>query len=1343
MATATATAQTLFLSEWIRHAVEGVDLPTLSTSTNEFLFTSFGSDPSQWPANIRNSIAVCSGDYLMSALRVARSLANQICVAEDIAAQDGNVNMLPTLPLPGTSWADRVLVHLRNDNTNRLLFNIDLLVTDYSNADNSSADKARLEHRMQRIHSLGIVFYEIFSGGERPVAEQLLEQRLQSARETAHSHANEEEQVGETSSFGSSRQNNSNQIEGDLQLSSQSLLADLDPLLNLDNYGPIDLAGELSIFDDIEDEYNLLSSNDADGVDNSDDHADADGDDAVVQRSENPRRKRQSQNENYNNIRSVSVEPLKAKGIPRSLCDLIVNMMDCMNGTLSGGDAYQKMSEVRDDLQLMLDKPSIYLYDQDMGKLSTNGLQFGTTSFGRNAELSTIKDAYSRSVLSYSGSELVLISGPSGSGKSLLAHEFGQYVLTAGGGIILSGKFDQLHLGKPFSALASAFDDYCGVLLQDTGPFSILEALASKLRLSLGPEAYHLTKIIPNLAIILGSVDTIGSTYHDEGCVNPQKRLQYLLCQFVDVITELICAPLTLFLDDLQWADLESIAVVSRLLAAPSRRGYFFFLGCCREGDINEEHPLWKLLNMADMLGLGCTNVKLSYMAEETLNTMVSETLHLSPRLTRPLSSIIYHKTKGNPLFVSRLMISLNNEGLLHPSLSRRRWEWNKEKIQNQNLPDDVAIFLTNSIAGLPKELQSSLFILSCFGASSKISFVEILEKALERQLLVNLDLAVKEGLLDKTDDQYRFTHDRIQEAAYNHMGSTERCVSHFAFGIALSSLLNIDDDGVLFAATNQLNLGGPEAVEDESQNVLVATLNLRAGKKAMSMSDYGAAYSYFDNGISFLRKNHWKEQYNLSLELFELGSGCALTINNTTSFTILSEQVLFYGHSFEDKLTVLYHTTCAMAFSSKLPVAIEKGLDILAQLGIDLRGYEQSSMEAVVHETHDLLTGCDDDDLLNSRLVTDPTMIMAMKFLGKLLLGMTQIMPKSVPYVTQRIIKLSLLHGMSPVSPIGFVYHGSSIAMLGDIAEGYHYVKLAFSLLDKVGSRESAGEVFAIGTQVRAYVEPFQAALEYYNEGYAAAMTAGDVNMAALIRSMLHAGSFFSGVNIQTVRELYVNIFRFMEENRQITWLIHSQWVQRSIIKLIGAEDDLKYFSEEQQILVTNNSALKTYCYQKAYISFMFRSYDDTKYYAMKYFVCSDKAWANTLFVNHSVHAFYMGLISFWVARTSREQEWNERGNDFKSALKRWTESSEWTFENKWYLLEAEESYCNRNFVEAKSFYEKAISSAKKHKVRRGMKVNESEYSCVVFPSHYSLSLTHICVCLFFVVRTRRSVGL
>ena len=219
------------------------------------------------------------------------------------------------------------------------------------------------------------------------------------------------------------------------------------------------------------------------------------------------------------------------------------------------------------DLQLMLDKPSVYLYNQDMGRLSTTGT--GATVFGRNAELSTIKEVYRRTVSGDSELVTITISGRSGTGKSLLAYEFGKYVLSDGGsGILLTGKFDQLEQRKPFSALASAFNQYCGLLLQNSGLASSRNKLAHQISISLGRDAYHLAKLIPNLANILGLEMRVK---HDAGCANPQKRLQYLLCRFMEVISisSTFAAPVTLFLDDLQWADSTSIEVVNQLLYLP------------------------------------------------------------------------------------------------------------------------------------------------------------------------------------------------------------------------------------------------------------------------------------------------------------------------------------------------------------------------------------------------------------------------------------------------------------------------------------------------------------------------------------------------------------------------------------------------------------------------------------------------------------------------------------------------------------------------------------------------------------------------------------------------------
>eukprot|EP00984_Skeletonema_dohrnii_P005559 scaffold1963_cov89-Skeletonema_dohrnii-CCMP3373.AAC.1 len=385
------------LSEWIRR--------TLNEAANRI-----PAPVHSLTAEVRDTLALCSDDYLLPALRVAWSLADQLCKAEqEVAGQ--------SLPVPRTNWADSIVVHLHPDPDGSERRSNFIGNTTEDHVQNAATEEDRLDNigaellpslfksesdngdgvakhdrsRTQHIYSLGLVFYEIFSGGRRPPE---IEQQQKVATRSGDAEAEE--------------------------FSIQEELGDLDSSLLVDRAVPIDVEGKLSIFDNIEDEFNTL-----------------------------PKKRHVTQNSDFQNKCAVSVEPLKGKRVPVQLCDLIANMVDCVNGTLSGDDAYQSMSHVRDDLQLMLERPAIYLYDQDMGRLSMTGLQLGHTVFDRNEELSSLKECYRRSV---------------------------------------SGKFDQLQQGKPFSALASAFNGYCGMLMQSSELQTRRQVVASKLRSSLGRE---------------------------------------------------------------------------------------------------------------------------------------------------------------------------------------------------------------------------------------------------------------------------------------------------------------------------------------------------------------------------------------------------------------------------------------------------------------------------------------------------------------------------------------------------------------------------------------------------------------------------------------------------------------------------------------------------------------------------------------------------------------------------------------------------------------------------------------------------------------------------------------
>ncbi len=384
-------------------------------------------------------------------------------------------------------------------------------------------------------------------------------------------------------------------------------------------------------------------------------------------------------------IASISVEPLRLLGLPTALCDLISNMIDCVCviGDTHGGneEAYSFISEVRDDLKLMIDSPKPYLQGIDLANATNVGLQFGASLYGRESELQTLKECYQRSI-SCEG-EVAMICGPSGIGKSKLSQEFARSIDENGESMFLSGRFDKLE-SQPLHAISSAFDKYCAwVSMQDQ---LTAGRVSSALKENLGEEMTCLVAVMPSLANILGDDFNSNQSNKNNTAVDAQKKLRYLFCQFVEVIATCHEEPLILFLDDCQWIDSASVALLCQILmmsGSSIRDHRFFFFGACRDDEMSESHPLHKmLLTVNSLCGTDMTKIHLTSMSKGALNEFVSTELSLLPRITRPLADILHHQTKGSPLFVKQVMMELYRQRILYPSLSRRRWVWEADKIE-------------------------------------------------------------------------------------------------------------------------------------------------------------------------------------------------------------------------------------------------------------------------------------------------------------------------------------------------------------------------------------------------------------------------------------------------------------------------------------------------------------------------------------------------------------------------------------------------------------------------------------------------------------------------------------
>jgi predicted ATPase len=193
-------------------------------------------------------------------------------------------------------------------------------------------------------------------------------------------------------------------------------------------------------------------------------------------------------------------------------------------------------------------------------------------------------------------------------------------------------------------ALSSAFDQFLDILIQKKSESDWAKWVINRLQAALGRDACYLLPLIPKLIKVL-DVDMTHIDPTDQDPNNAMRRLQNLLCQFVDTVSKSSKVPVLFVCDDMQWADEASIALIYQMLRREHKS--LCFLVCRRISTRHE--PIWWMIDNATAAGINTTTVKLHRIERDALRDYLSDLMCLSPRIIRPLSDIVYKRTKGTP----------------------------------------------------------------------------------------------------------------------------------------------------------------------------------------------------------------------------------------------------------------------------------------------------------------------------------------------------------------------------------------------------------------------------------------------------------------------------------------------------------------------------------------------------------------------------------------------------------------------------------------------------------------------------------------------------------------------
>jgi predicted ATPase len=285
-----------------------------------------------------------------------------------------------------------------------------------------------------------------------------------------------------------------------------------------------------------------------------------------------------------------------------------------------------------------------------------------------------------------------------------------------------------------------------------------------------------------------------------------QSRFQLVFRRFVSVFTRE--HPLALFLDDLQWLDAATLDLMEDLLTHPDVK-HVMLIGAYRNNEVAPTHPLMRKLEAIRQAGTIVHDIVLAPLTRGDLEELIGDSLHCEPGLAGPLAELVEEKTTGNPFFAIQFISALFEEGLLTFDHAEGQWGWDLNRIRAKGYTENVVDLMVGKLNRLPTWTQKALQQLACLGNSADFAMLHMVYQDSSEEMHGQLWEAVRVGLILRSEDSYRFLHDRVQEAAYSLIPQELRAEAHLRIGTLMVSHTSPDqlEEGI-FAIVNQLNRG-------------------------------------------------------------------------------------------------------------------------------------------------------------------------------------------------------------------------------------------------------------------------------------------------------------------------------------------------------------------------------------------------------------------------------------------------------------------------------------------------------------------------------------------------------
>ncbi len=784
-------------------------------------------------------------------------------------------------------------------------------------------------------------------------------------------------------------------------------------------------------------------------------------------------------------VARVPLPPSTYAPLPRGVSEMVLKLL-----AKAPDDRYQSAAALRFDLDLCIVGTDAEADALTVGSHNARArLRVPRALHGRHAEREAL-DAVLHRVRGTGRSELVLISGEAGCGKSTLAQELRPAVARAGG-LFAGGKFEPHQPETPRSAFVQAFAELVkGVLGEsDAG----VAAWRERLTLALGPNAQLMVQLVPGLNHVLGAQPAVPALPPREA----ELRFHLVFQQFVGAFTG-AGRPLVLFIDDLHWADAGSLTLLRELLEAPI--GPLMLIGAHREEKAHLHPALGMLADEARRAGRLCS-IELGPLDADAMRALVADAVGTSPAEASMLADSIGERTGGNPLFATRFLLELADEGALRRDDAAGRWTWDLQAVVAKGYARNVVDLLLAQLQRLPPPTLRALQHAACLGNTVAPALLAAALGTSCADAEAAMGPALEAGLALRVSEGWRFAHDRLQEAAYSLVPPAQRPALRLHMGRLLVRSLDPEALGQrLFDVVSALNEGAT-LIDDAAERALLCRLNIRAGSQAKSAADGEAALSFFLRARQLLPADAWSSGYAECFEVHAQLAECSFMTGALDEAQALLAQMLDRASTTVDRARAYSLRIGLLTTSGHAPEGAAAALEALRSLGLgleeDAAGIEQT-LRTLDETLQRRLAGRPLQALLDLPHTDDPGVIALMALLNDAAPTLFIARPTLWPAAAAQVVALSLAHGHCAESSFGYQLLADLHAGRRNLDRAADFDALA-ARLDQQFPRSRVRHRLLMhqGTFVQHWLQPFTASRDLLQRSVVEALQHGDAWLA------------------------------------------------------------------------------------------------------------------------------------------------------------------------------------------------------------------------------------------------------